>query len=80
MREFLCFITVLVGTILVIACLAVGMGFAIATWDCTQWHQKTGQTTQVIAASCYVRNGDRWELFDTYVKNHHVDLEQGEGE
>lgn len=56
----------------------LGLSIANAHWNCTQWTRNTGENTQVMAGECYVRSGARWELFDTYIRHHHVAVESGE--
>lgn len=75
--KFLLFLVVFLAIAVVGAAPVVGIAIANAHWNCTQWNEVTGTPTRVIAGECYVQNGTRWELFDTYVQNHHVDLEQG---
>lgn len=52
----------------------VGLNSLNSEWNCSGWNKQTGETTKVISGECYVKNGDRWEIFGTYVKNHHVNI------
>lgn len=56
--------------------LAVGLSIANANWNCSQWHKNTGEQTKVMASKCFVKNGTKWEIFDTHIKTSHLDLNE----
>lgn len=67
-------ILIIVAIVLGVVFGVVILGIANSHWNCYGWSKQTGETTQVISGECYVKNGDKWEIFQTYVKNHHVDI------
>lgn len=60
--------------LLVIFGVALGATTLNSYWECSSWHKSTGDQTQVIAGDCFVKNGSKWEVFSTYIKNHHVEV------
>lgn len=69
-------ILVLIGMILGLILLSILCVDANAHWNCSTWAKNTGDQTKVMAATCYVKNGAHWELFDTYVATHHIDIQE----
>lgn len=56
-----------------IVTMAVGLKLAEAHWDCHSYSAKTGIETQVIAGSCFVKDGEKWEVYSAYINQYHVD-------
>lgn len=45
-------------------------------WNCTSWHDTTGDKTKIIAGSCYVYNTKhkQYEIFSTYIRRGHIGI------
>lgn len=77
MREFIetawiIMASVVIGLIVVVGtslCLTLGN----AHWECHAYHEKTGVETQVIGGDCFVKDGEKWEVFSAYINQYHVD-------
>lgn len=71
-------VAIILGMVALGLATVFGIGVAMTTlnshWNCSAWRQQTGDQVQVIAGDCYVKNGDKWEIFSTYTRNHHVEV------
>lgn len=72
----ICFLAI-VGIFCLGVSVLVGGYVANSEWICHSWHNATGDTTQLIAGDCYVKDKDkdnRFEPYDAYVNYHHVNM------
>jgi len=80
MKDFLIGIGVIALTFATLTGAVAGLFYANSQWNCSSWHEATGDQTRVVAGECMVHNPrtGRWEIYDSYIRDHHVGLHDDE--
>lgn len=65
-RENLSFWITIVATIGGVFAFILLIAYAGTAWSCNRYSEVTGKQTKMGALSCYVKDGDKWYIWEEY--------------
>jgi hypothetical protein len=66
MRSFVEFIVVMTVVLSVLGALLVALCYLLISYSCNGYETATGKETKVVTLNCYIKDNDKWYMWEEY--------------